>query len=246
MNTVDAHLPRILCLHGRGTSGLIFSFQCRNITHALRDHFRLVFIDAPFGCGPGPGVVPIFEEAGPFYEWTPKNAAEGERVRSLLHRKLREENGAPVVGVLGFSQGARVAAGLLHERQQNAAVAPDLSFGVIVNGGYPPLRQVSNSSMLLPGLSEAHRVEWEWNDQHEGCIHLPSVHVHATRDSMLASSRTLARCFDPTTATIMEYDNAHHLPVSPVHITAITAEIIRIYAQAQAKGVVVACQENHH
>ena len=233
MKSDNSHLPRILCLHGGGTSELIFTFQTRKLIGALQSHFRLVFLDAPLDSGPGPGVVPVFETAGPFHQWIATNEAEEELVRSTLQRALAQEDGAPVVGVLGFSQGTRIATGLLQEQERTHAVAPHLCFGVLINGSYPPLRQRSNPSTVLPRFTES--APGPWIDAHEACVHLPSVHVHGRSDQFLDRSRLLARCYDPTTATIMEFDNGHHLPTSDEDTKAIAAEIVRIYQHQRQK-----------
>lgn len=228
MNTNNVDLPRILCLHGGGTSALIFNFQARKLVKALRPYFRLVFVDAPFECEAGAGVLPVFEGAGPYYTFLAPTEDDEEIVRSTLHRKLNEEDGAPIVGLVGFSQGGKIAAGLLHEQQQTGAVAPHLKFGVIFNGSYPPLRQPSNPSTILPSLSESVSRR-EWNDEHEGCIRLPSVHVHGTSDSAIDNHRLLARCFDPSMATVMEFNNGHHMPTSDDDTQEVVEEILRIY-----------------
>lgn len=233
MKSDNSHLPRILCLHGGGTSKLIFSFQTRKLISALQSDFRLVFVDAPLDSGPGPGVVPIFETAGPFHQWIAESEEEEELVRSTLQRELKREDGAPFVGVLGFSQGTRIATGLLQEQELTQAVAPHLCFGVLINGSYPPMRQSSNPSTILPRFTES--APGPWIHEHEACVHLPSVHVHGRSDNFLERSRLLARCYDPNTATIMEFDNGHHLPTSDEDTQKIAAEIVRIYQQESQK-----------
>lgn len=216
---------------------MIFNFQARKLIRALRPHFRLVFIDAPFESAPGPGVLPVFEGAGPFYEWLAKDQEGEERVRSLLQTKLQEDDGAPVVGLMGFSQGTRIGAGLLHEQEHTGAVAPSLCFGVFLNGNYPPLRQPSHPSTLFPSITEFTQNESarEWNDRHEGAIHLPSVHVHGRQDHLLPRSQVLAKCFDPDTTTIFKFDNGHFLPTRDDDTQKIADEIVRIYQVEQEK-----------
>ena len=237
MNEDYSHLPRILCLHGGGTSAMIFKFQARRLIRALKSHFRLVFIDAPFDSAPGPGVLPVFEGAGPYYEWLATDREGEERVRSLLHKKLHEADGAPFVGVLGFSQGTRIAAGLLHEQEHTGTVAPSLCFGVLLNGNYPPLRQASHPSTLFPGIVEFTQDESarEWKKAHEGVIHLPSVHVHGRQDFLLPRSQVLVKCFDPSSATVFEFDNGHFLPTRDDDTQKIADEVVRIYRAEQEK-----------
>lgn len=216
---------------------MIFNFQTRKLIRALRPHFRLVFIDAPFEGAPGPGVLPVFEGAGPFYDWLAEDDESAERVRSLLQKKLHEDDGPPFVGVLGFSQGTRVAAGLLHEQERTGAVAPSLRFGVFLNGNYPPWRQPSHPSTLFPSIPEFMQNEStrDWNEAHEGAIHLPSVHVHGRQDFLIARSQMLAKCFDPTSATVIEFDNGHFLPTRDDETQKIADEIVRIYRAEQEK-----------
>lgn len=233
MDSNDKTLPRILCLHGGGTSALIFNFQTRRLVKALRSHFRFVFIDAPFECEAGAGVLPVFEGVGPFFTFIPKTEAEEAIVESVIQKKLTEEDGAPFVGLLGFSQGGKIASGLLHEQQQTHQVAPALRFGVIINGSYPPLRQPSNPSTTIPRLTES--TQKEWKDKHEGCIRLPSVHVHGTLDNAIDNHRLLARCYDPSMTTVMEFENGHHLPTSDDDTMKIADEVLRIYRNEQSQ-----------
>lgn len=216
---------------------MIFTFQARKLIRALKPHFRLVFIDGPFESAAGPGVLPVFEGAGPYYEWLAKDEEGEERVHALLQKKLHEEDGAPYVGVMGFSQGTRFAAGLLHEQEHTGAVAPSLCFAVLLNGGYPPLRQPSHPSTLFPSVLEYRQDESarDWKDEYEGAIHLPSVHVLGRQDSLLARGRVLAKCFDPNTTTIFEFDNGHFLPTQDDDTKKIADEIVRIYQAEQAK-----------
>lgn len=234
MSTEDSHLPRILCLHGGGTSSTIFTFQSRRLIKFLRPHFRLTFIDAPHECAPGPGVLPFFEGLGPYYQWISKNEEEEEQVTERIEEALGKGDGeaGPFVGVIGFSQGARVAAGLLHEAQDRKEDGPKkgLRFGLLMNGSYPPLRQSSSPSTTLPRLSE-HK-QREWDDQHEGVIHTPSIHVHGSRDDALPLSKLLARCFDPSTTTVLEYDNGHHLPVSDDDTKVIADHVLKVYNES--------------
>lgn len=216
---------------------MIFGFQARKLIRALRPHFRLVFFDAPFESAPGPGVLPVFEGAGPFYDWLAKDQEGEERVRSLLQAKLHEDDGAPVVGLMGFSQGTRIGSGLLHEQEQTGAVAPSLCFGVFLNGNYPPVRESSNPSTLFPSIAELTQDESarEWKDQHEGAIHLPSVHVHGRQDYLLPRSQMLAKSFDPSTSAVFEFENGHFLPTRDDDTQKIADAIVRIYQVEQEK-----------
>ena len=70
MSTPDdnLHAPRILCLHGGGVNSSVFRSQCRALIKHL-PAFRLVFADGPWFCEAGPGIVPVYEDCGPFRRW---------------------------------------------------------------------------------------------------------------------------------------------------------------------------------
>ncbi len=138
--------PKILCLHGSGTNAAIFAVQSRKLAALLAPHFDLVYVDAPLECGPGPGVLPFFEGAGPFRRWLfderpgdlspsadaagdERNRGEGgERERVDLHPAESMDfllatyrSKGPFVGVLAFSQGAKAGMLLLRRVQEERA-----------------------------------------------------------------------------------------------------------------------------
>lgn len=136
-------LPRILCLHGGGVNAKVFRWQCRSIIRSgLTPHFRFVFADGPFECDPHPAIVTVYGEHGPFYRWLRwledhEEVSAHETCRSILGGLQKvmdsDEGTGEWVGVLGFSQGAKIAGSLLwsqeffkrrwRERQRNGEKA---------------------------------------------------------------------------------------------------------------------------
>ncbi|KAK3335930.1 serine hydrolase FSH [Cercophora scortea] len=130
------HYPRILALHGGGTNAVIFKTQCRVLEPALNSRFRLVYVQAPFPSQPGPDVLSVYKEWGPFKAWlvpanlpAPQTAADKSRIAKDVVGKLNHAIAAalsaddllgatgPVVAALGFSQGAKLAASILMTEQ---------------------------------------------------------------------------------------------------------------------------------
>lgn len=159
------HKPAILCLHGSGTNETIFKIQTIRIQRLVGNEFEFVFANGPFESGPGPGVLPSFEGCGPYFRWTEQRGASEtpEETRTLLSRLAKEQilkDGRGFVGVLGFSQGAKLATGLLLEEQFGKGIhwGEGLRFGVICNGVSPPMtsalsqeeRQQSQDSNISP------------------------------------------------------------------------------------------------
>ncbi|KAI4121218.1 MAG: hypothetical protein LQ338_006485 [Usnochroma carphineum] len=218
-------LPCLLCLHGGGTSGYIFYIQTRRLQRALANHFRFVFVDAPFECAAGPGVLPFFEGMGPYKRWINADGDDEGKVRPLL-QKIMAEDGGNFVGVLGFSQGARLALGLLHEKQEKHPEAfNNFGFGVFVCGTYPPL---GLSSALFPITPTAQFESQYWEDRHESIIGIPSIHVIGAKDPFANKSRLLVRCSEPASATVMEFNMGHHLPVKPADTQRLADRIVRL------------------
>ncbi|KAI4166489.1 MAG: hypothetical protein LQ348_007800 [Seirophora lacunosa] len=225
-------LPCLLCLHGGGTSANIFAIQTGRLRRALASHFRFVFVDGPFTCPPGPGVLPFFDGMGPYRRWISEAGDEEGKVRPLLQKTMADDGGT-FVGVLGFSQGARLALGLLREQQEGRADAiEDFGFGVFICGTYPPL---GLSSELFPVTPTVQFETQRWDGAHEGIIDVPTVHVVGDRDPYAPKSRLLVRCSERSSRTVMEFDIGHHLPVKPADTQRLADRMVRLHRNRRDK-----------
>lgn len=185
-------------------------------------------------------MLPVFEACGPFYRWQVPEAEDqlrgALRVREVLRDAIAEDERAgrtgEVVGVLGFSQGARMAAGLLADREagERGWVAR-LRVGVFVCGSYPPYSLAA--ARKVGGGWKPERVDkhGEVREVEEGeVIRCPSVHVRGLMDVHLEKGRRLAEWFDEKVE--FEYEMGHHLPgaagdtTSPKDATKEIAEAI--------------------
>ena len=216
MDSSSANLPRILCLHGGGTNATILKIQLRRLVSALREHFALVYVTAPLESGPGPGVLPAFADCGPYYKWM---APEGEdqgplqlKVRALL-KSTMSEDGGQFVGVLGFSQGARMAAGLLADQEQGEDDGmPKWKFGVLLCGSYPPASLTATRNTTPKTNGHVQRDEHgQIREPYAGeMIGVPSVHMRGLQDVHLEKGRRLSKYFSDKIE--FEFDQGHHLP----------------------------------
>lgn len=185
----------------------------------------MVFVDAPFECPAGPGVLPFFEGMGPYKRWISEDGDDEGKVRPLLQQTMAEDGGN-FVGVLGFSQGARLALGLLREKQEKHPEAiNDFGFGVFICGTYPPL---GLSSALFPVTPTAQFESQYWEEKHGSIIDIPAIHVIGNKDPYSHKSRLLVRCSKPSSATVMEFDTGHHLPVIPADTQRLGDGIIKL------------------
>ncbi|PGH26934.1 hypothetical protein AJ80_01316 [Polytolypa hystricis UAMH7299] len=104
---------RFLCLHGRGTNSDIFERHLMTICSRISPQHTFDFIDAQFESPAAPGISQLYPP--PYLSW--HNKYEPENVR-LVHdyvTSIIEEDG-PYDGVIGFSEGAALAASFLLSR----------------------------------------------------------------------------------------------------------------------------------
>ncbi|KAL5337455.1 serine hydrolase FSH [Aspergillus crustosus] len=234
-----APLPRIACFHGSGANSAVFEIQSSFLSSLLSDTLQLEFFDAPFPRAAGPGVLPAFEDYGPFASWFNLNTNSnhtgvgnsvdvdergeidgsgyddsGRDGVERAFRLMRERSGVGKgewVGVMGFSQGSRVAGGLLLDQQRResqekesgilggagAGEGIDLRFGVMCMGGGRPMESEIGLKIENPDTT----------------IRIPTLHLHGLKDEFLYLGREqLQKYYDPTTAKLYEINYHHAMP----------------------------------
>jgi len=240
-------LPRILCLHGGGVTGDVFRAQARSLIRYLPS-FRLVFADGPFFCDAGPGIVPVYEDCGPFrrwLRWLPEHppiddASAIEEVLYNIETAKREDQGTgPWVGLLGFSQGAKLSASLLYDQQihveREGKAATDYKFAVLLAGRSPlvSFSEYSKSPACVAAGAVSEGFHYEGESPH--VLRLPTIHVHGLNDAGLHLHRKMMRQYhDPRTTTLIEWDGTHRVPIKKTDVEPITAAIYRV---AREQGV---------
>jgi pimeloyl-ACP methyl ester carboxylesterase len=270
------HLPRIICLHGGGTSARIFRAQCRVLRARLASSFRLVFPDAPFPSKPGPDVESVYAAWGPFRSWLPPapgggfaasldavDGAAANHINQSIEKAMWEDNEAgatgPWVGLLGFSQGAKMAASMLWRQQQLnqnrlrrrimqgwGDWGADMDHWDLQEEHYP-LAGVTDSdadwaqqttdyrfAVLLAGRGPL--VSMRPDVKGSDVLCLPTIHVHGLRDAGLAMHRDLLYQYcEGGSAKLVEWDGDHRVPIKTGDVEAVVAEILQV---ARATGLV--------
>lgn len=227
-------LPKVLCIHGAGSSGAIFRVQGRKIFSALRNEFQFVFVDAPFQSTAGPGMRPVFENSGPFYRWQCDMSAseafditedevkeESVKVRTYLENQLLKQDGGPFVGVMAFSQGARVATGLLmyleKKRREGRTDFPDMKFAIVNSATYPPL-------YFDDGITAS-----------PGRLMIPSLHLQGSSDPWKPESEKMRQeFFSQASSTVIEFTGQHQVPIAQKD----TDKVVTATRQLAAKALV--------
>lgn len=238
------HLPRILCLHGGGVTAEIFCMQARSLIRHLPD-FRLVFADGPFFCDPGPDIVPVYKDFGPFrrwLRWLPEHPAiddelATEEVMYAIETCKHEDQGTgPWVGLMGFSQGAKLASSLLYHQQilveKEGKADTDYKFTVLLAGRSPLVSFCQHSRSPACVNAGAMSDDFHFESESPHVLRLPTIHVHGLRDPSLDLHRKMLKQYhDPQAVTLVEWDGAHRVPIKKTDVERITSEIYRVARQ---------------
>ena len=256
--------PRILCLHGGGVSAQIFRLQARKLVEVLSPYFRLVFADGPFSSNIHPDLVPVYSEMEPCYSWAgrlPKHCQDEdmenlklvEKVRkNLLFAMASDPGTGNWTGLLGFSQGARLALSILLEDQRRRQdgfkqfssetfLRAEWKFGILLAGRGPPYA-LSNQTQHLPhceNLSvpvnttsvEAAALSLSWDGPEEQhVLTTPTLHVHGLSDEGIGFHRLLLKYYVATdSARLVNWNGGHRIPIRTNDVNNVCSSILEIY-----------------
>ncbi|RMZ80676.1 hypothetical protein DV738_g2744, partial [Chaetothyriales sp. CBS 135597] len=131
------------------------------------------------------------------------------------------EKAGPFDGVLGFSQGAVLAAMLLIRNRH----APPFKFAVFVCAGTP-----FSEDLLRQG-----RLEYV-NFERDGIlINIPSAHIIGSKDPSVDHAYELARVCESHSQSVYDHGAGHEIPRSP---RGVTEEMVRVIEDVIAKATV--------
>lgn len=263
-DTRDLHLPRILCLHGGGANAQVFRLQCRGLCRALQTSFRFVFVDAPYLSPADPGIMATYSELAPFRRWlrwqvdqpNPGPEAICRDIDHALHDAMAADSALGATGnwvaVMGFSQGAKVAASLLlRQRLRAEKLGPDqhadvkcakdvyFQFGVLLAGRAPlvALHPGLTDSLALADADELTtgafaQVTGSFLQGNDHLLTLPTLHVHGTRDPGLANHRRLLTDYcQPGTTRVVEWNGDHRVVIQPADVAKVADAIVALAKQ---------------
>lgn len=263
----SSHLPRILCIHGGGVNAAIYKAQSRSLIRHLQHSFRLVWIDGPFYCDPHSDVIQVYGSYGPFRRWLrwlpehPEIDAEScideiwYSIKTAMENDDREGGQGEWVGLMGFSQGAKLSASLLLEQQAREEKAirdgkkewdtgptgiPGLNwrFGVLLAGRAPmtnlnPDLITSKALVSAADISESFQFVQDVDDIAK--LRLPTIHVHGMADDGLHLHRRLYKEYcEQGSTTLVEWEGAHRIPIKSNTVERVVGAI---YEVAENNGV---------
>ncbi|PLN81403.1 serine hydrolase FSH [Aspergillus taichungensis] len=244
------HLPRILCLHGGGTNAHIFHMQCRVLVRTLCPYFCLVFAEAPLPARPGSDVTVAYKDYGPFKAWLPIRGEDpvhetqhiARRIESALEatRIADDCRGATGewVGLLGFSQGAHLAASILANQQEllrrrtgdDTTILPNYQFGLPMPLGFV------DASRRTVGIEREKQV---FENAAPYVMQIPTIYVHVLADPNIGLHRRLLyqHC-DPSSTALIGWGGDHRVPINSKGVSPAVQQIIAV---TQQLGVLRCC-----
>ena len=209
---------------------LVYNIQAMRIQRLLCDTFKLVFLEGPLTTTAGAGILPVFDGCGPFHRWfrpgkddnilPPLTRARVESALEFLESEHKAGVLGKVVGFMGFSQGAKLGAGLMWEQMMKGAESGfDFKFGVMCNAIAPPMCEIKPEDKVRR-------------------ITMPTLHVVGEEDPWRDSSRKLFNeYFDTDFSKKLEFPVSHRLPTSEHETKQITDEIFRIWESCKKDEV---------
>ena len=173
-------------------------------------------------------MIPVYKDWGPFRRWLrwlpeqPSTDTETaiEEIQYSIDTCINGDEGTgPIVGLMGFSQGAKLAASLLYEqeaRMKFTGSAPTkYQFALLLAGRCPlvSLSPLTESPGLVPAGDLSEGFDTSKNDGTH-MLSLPSIHVHGLKDPGLHLHRKLLNEYcDPASTILVEWDGDHRVPI---------------------------------
>ncbi|KAF4443748.1 DUF341 domain-containing protein [Fusarium austroafricanum] len=198
---------RILCLHGMGTNSKVLEMQTSALRHQLghSQSHKYEYVDGAEPNKPAPGLEAFIHPEESFAYYNPKSAESVLAAIDDLSEYIAEEG--PFDGVLGFSQGASLAA-MIIARARHSNPAP-FQFAIFFCAGLPYCEKA-----LSLGKLKMLRVE----DTKGPVIHVPTANIFGKKDPDVSAAKALADLCQPWGRVVLDHGAGHEIPRVPVDI----------------------------
>ncbi|KAB8227474.1 serine hydrolase FSH [Aspergillus alliaceus] len=246
---------RILCLHGKGTSALVFRSQTTSFRTRLNDlPLEFDFIDAPHPTTPAAGIDLFYDP--PYYAFWPDDTLSNvHSARKWLLDHIATHG--PYDAVMGFSQGSILAAStLLWHAYESPGTPPPFKAAIFICGGAPlgVLEEVGyeippevrewdlESRRRLAAVADKKAIlaagSARWKEEEidvEGVrgslvgevkIQVPTVHVYGSRDPRYGAGVLLSGVCEERKRRDFNHGGGHDIPRGQV-VSDKLAELVR-------------------
>ena len=144
------------------------------------------------------------------------------RACDFVQHYVEQDDGEPFDGILGFSEGASVAAGVIL-RQSEKKVASPFKFAIFMCCTVPPPRSDGVDIMLADETAER--------------IDIPTTHIVGSRDPGCQGGRALYNLCDQSSASIFDHGGSHTIPWDLTSTRSIAKEILSVGERSQSISV---------
>jgi len=155
------------------------------------------------------GVEGLFEP--PFTCWFTYDRDSVAQSHELILSVVEDEG--PFDGIIGFSQGAAIAASIIIHHAQTHPLEPQYSLfkcAIFLCGGLPP--NYEGTRLLSPELDGQ-------------VIKIPTAHIMGKKDNLLPDSLALHGLCDKSTSALYHHGQGHEIPRDTKTTTAMAAII---------------------
>ncbi|KAF2229267.1 DUF341 domain-containing protein [Viridothelium virens] len=206
---------RFLCLHGMGTNSKV----CKACPAALRSEIcephvhKFEFVDGELQWPPAPGSETLNlgpDECLAYYD----SGSASSILEAIKDLDAYVKKAGPFDGILGFSQGAVLAAMLL---ARHGCHAP-FSLAIFICADIPFSEQALKKGvveLLEPGKEE------------EPVILVPSAHIYGARDPDVEHAHVLAKLCQDYGRVTYDHGAGHEIPRSPSGVTDEMTDVIQ-------------------
>ncbi|KUJ10155.1 uncharacterized protein LY89DRAFT_538876, partial [Mollisia scopiformis] len=191
---------RILCLHGAGTNSHIFELQTAAIRYQLRsENYEYEYVDGTISWPPHAETnLLLASTQSECFAYFERNIDSLRTALQDLHDYIIH-NG-PFDAVLGFSQGASLAASYIAQRALDPAPDPNSEFkcAIFICGTY--------------GLHSGGEGRILSVDEDGEIIQIPTVHIFGSKDPLVQESLDLSRICDQRSRVMLDHKGGHEVP----------------------------------
>jgi len=207
---------RILCLHGRGTNNKILEFQTGSLRYAIGEKCEFEFVEGLLPWDPDPAFVDLLPFGTQCFSYLDEQNPETLMLALQAFEEFLQDE-EPFDAVLGFSQGATLAATFLAKKAKEKCVTPFFKCGFFFS---------------CAGLIDIQRMKWQEVDATGYVIGIPTGHFFGSDDDFRPASLRLVQLCDPSSTEIFEHNRGHEIPTKSSAIFAIAERMKKVMQRA--------------
>jgi len=226
---------KFLCLHGKGTSAEIFEMQTEGFRNLLPAHFDYEFVEGENEVPPAPGIAKVFP--GPYLSYLADYSVGSIEEQHRFIMDIVTEEG-PFDGVMGFSQGASLAASILiHHQIETPWLPPPFRVAIFLCATYPHSRNSVDGEDVtdkvpmseLPGRrsstdsgyssdedSAKDSIRVLYANSTKARIQIPTAHLYGENDQYLHESLEVVDLCDQRLSIEYKHKGGHEVPMDAV------------------------------